>query len=164
MVRFARLERLQTGWGLDLQKPSKSNLPRLPSGELSPEATERGSRPVRRRKSLPCARGGVTSSQTGDGRVVIYRSLTISQARPFMQVTIPHRLRRSPLCTRGPCPRTVSYPIFCPAGMKSLLQTQISEISLSETVLSFSLYRASIRNGRNAQSSFTRPGQERGIL
>ena len=40
-------------------------------------------------KSLPCARGGVTSSQTGDGRVVICRSLTISQAELPMQVTIP---------------------------------------------------------------------------
>ena len=31
---------------------------------------ERFPRPVRRRKSLPCVRGGVTSPQTGDGRVV----------------------------------------------------------------------------------------------
>ena len=42
-----------------------------------------------RRNSLPCARGCVTSPQTGDGRVVIFHSLTTSQAGLFMQVTIP---------------------------------------------------------------------------
>ena len=34
-----------------------------------------------RTKSLPCARGGGTSPQTGDGRVVICHSLTTSQAK-----------------------------------------------------------------------------------
>ena len=45
------------------------------------------------RKSLPCARGGA-GPQTGAGRVVICRSLTISQARLPMQVTIPRPVRR----------------------------------------------------------------------
>ena len=43
-----------------------------------------------------------------DGRVVTFASLTTSLAVKIVQVTIPHRLRRSPLCTRGPLARTIS--------------------------------------------------------
>ena len=56
---------------------------------------------ARRRKSLPCARGGGTSSQTGVGRVVVYRSLTTSQSNLNLQVTIPQPQAAAPFAQGG---------------------------------------------------------------
>ena len=68
--------------------------------EILRSAVFPSSRPAAR-KSLPCARGGVTSPQTGDGRVVIYRSLTLSQAEQLMQVTIPQPQAAAPFAQGG---------------------------------------------------------------
>ena len=73
-------------------------------------------------ESLPCVRGGVTSSQTGDGRVVIYRSLTISQAEQLVQVTIPQPQAAAPFTQGGLWQELFQFLSFVPRPVSTPLR------------------------------------------
>ena len=114
MIRPPRtLQRLQPKAFFFLRPPAPPGLPTIRQNIFSSGRP----RPVRRRKSLPCARGGGTSAQTGAGE-------GIPRCR-FFQVTPLSRLRRQ-LPPRGALERRFSV---CFAICK-ILRFKITSLNL----------------------------------